>query len=91
MYRSFLLVCALFVQGAAWGQDMKATRPAITGISHMTLYADDLKKSQAFYGDLLGWEQVPAGNAAAGVRFYVNHAQYIELQAPPLEGIGDAL
>ena len=89
MVRSFLLACALMIPTLAMGQPAKATRPAITGISHMTLYADDLKKSQAFYADLLGYEQVPAGNAEAGVRFYANHEQYIELQPAPSRGMAN--
>ncbi len=86
MYRSLVLSCVLMVHGMAFGQQAKAARPTITGISHMTLYADDLKKSQAFYGDLLGWEQTPAGSAEPGVRFYANHAQYIELLPAPVKG-----
>jgi catechol 2,3-dioxygenase-like lactoylglutathione lyase family enzyme len=57
--------------------------PSITGISHVTFYADDLPKSEKFYGTLLGWEMVPASNPRSGVRFYANHDQYVELVAPP--------
>jgi catechol 2,3-dioxygenase-like lactoylglutathione lyase family enzyme len=77
------------VHGLAFGQEAKATRPAITGISHMTLYADDVKKSQEFYAGLLGWEQEPAGGVESGVRFYANHAQYIELVTPPSKGLAN--
>ncbi len=92
MRRSLLKVCAvafcgLVFCGAGVGQEAMPKRPAITGLSHMTFYADDLKKSQAFYAGLLGWEQVPAGKAAAGVRFYANHAQYIELEPAPSAGL----
>lgn len=86
MRRFAIVVCALMLHGAVFGQGGKPVRPAIMGISHMTLYADDFAKSQAFYADLLGFEQVPAGNAAAGVRFYANHAQYIELEPAPVKG-----
>ncbi len=78
MYRSSVLSCVLIFQGVALGQQAEVTRPAITGLSHMTLYADDLRKSQKFYGDLLGWEQIPAGKVESEVRFYANHLQYIE-------------
>ena len=64
-------------------------RPAITGISHMSLFADDFAKSQHFYTDLLGWEQVPASRAESGVRFYANHQQYIELVSAPSSGMID--
>jgi catechol 2,3-dioxygenase-like lactoylglutathione lyase family enzyme len=75
--------CAAFAQGVS--------RPAITGLSHVTLYADDLAKSQQFYAGLLGWEQVPAGVAQPGVRFYANHAQYVELLPAPSKGLADRL
>lgn len=87
IYRSLVFTCLLIMSGIAIGQEPKMARPAITGISHMTLYADDLKKSQAFYSGLLGWEQVPTGSPQSGVRFYANHAQYIELQAAPSKGM----
>jgi len=89
MRRSLILCCALLVPGLAMAQQSKPGRPAITGISHMTLYADDLHKSQEFYANILGWEQVPAGSPGPGVRFYANHAQYIELQTPPSKGLAD--
>jgi catechol 2,3-dioxygenase-like lactoylglutathione lyase family enzyme len=72
-------------------QEAKAPRPAITGISHVTFYADDFAKSQQFYTSLLGWEQFPAGAAKPGVRFYANHQQYIEFLTPPSQGMADRL
>ena len=67
------------------------SRPAITGISHMTLYADDIAKSERFYTQVIGWEQVPATGAHSGVRFYPNHQQYIELLSPPQPDMADRL
>ena len=55
----------------------------------MTLYADDLQKSQEFYTGLLGWEQVPTGTAQSGVRFYANHIQYVELKLAPKKGMAN--
>jgi catechol 2,3-dioxygenase-like lactoylglutathione lyase family enzyme len=72
-------------------QPASPARPAITGISHVTLFADDLQKSQQFYGDLLGWDQVPSGAASSGVRFYANHSQYVALLSPPSAGLEDRL
>jgi catechol 2,3-dioxygenase-like lactoylglutathione lyase family enzyme len=63
-----------------------ATRPAITGISHLTLFADDLAKSKQFYASLLGWAPIPASGTEAGVRFYANHSQYVELITPATPG-----
>lgn len=73
------IACTASAQGVS--------RPPITGLSHMTLYSDDLQKSQQFYAGLLGWEQVPSGTAQSGVRFYANHAQYIELKLAPAKNM----
>ena len=90
MYRSFVFVCVM-LSTAAFAQQGKPTRPAITGISHVTLFADDFAKSQQFYASTLGWEQVPAGTPQAGVHFYANHLQYVELLSPPSKGLEDRL
>jgi catechol 2,3-dioxygenase-like lactoylglutathione lyase family enzyme len=65
--------------------------PAITGISHATFYADDIAKSREFYVSLLGWQPVPATGTEPGLRFYANHAQYVELLPPPVHGQPDRL
>jgi catechol 2,3-dioxygenase-like lactoylglutathione lyase family enzyme len=79
-----LILCAVFtLPGVASVQDFSKVRPSITGIDHVTLYADDMAKSQQFYQSLLGWEMVPAGHAHSGVRFYANHLQYIQLISLP--------
>jgi catechol 2,3-dioxygenase-like lactoylglutathione lyase family enzyme len=62
------------------------SRPAITGISHLTLFADDIAKSKEFYASLLGWKPVPAKGTNSGIRFYVNHLQYVELITPAAPG-----
>jgi len=72
-------------------QAASTPRPAITGISHITLFADDLPKSEHFYAELLGWDQVPSSAAKSGVRFYANHSQYVELVTPPRAGLADRL
>ena len=79
---SLLGVAALLLAGTAFAQQ----RPAITGISHVTLYADNVAASRQFYSGLLGWQAVPAKGSEAGIRFYPNHAQYVELLAPPVLG-----
>ncbi len=73
------------------GQQSSPSLPAITGISHLVLFADDIPKSKVFYGSLLGWEQVPATAAGSGVRFYANHLQYVELVSAPKPGMADRL
>jgi catechol 2,3-dioxygenase-like lactoylglutathione lyase family enzyme len=66
-------------------------RPAITGISHLTLFADDFAKSKLFYANLLGWDPVPSAGAGSGERFYANHDQYVELISPPSPGLVNRL
>ncbi len=78
-----ILLCA----GATAAQN----RPAITGISHVIFYSDNLAQSREFYGTLLGWQPVPAMGSAPGLRFYPNHAQYVELLPAPSPGQPDRL
>lgn len=91
MYRAVLMSCALLFPALAGAQQAASARPAITGISGVTFYADNLAKSQQFYASLIGWQQVPAGTPASGVRFYANHSQYIQLLSPPTQGLEDRL
>jgi catechol 2,3-dioxygenase-like lactoylglutathione lyase family enzyme len=91
MCRAFVLSCVMILPILVFGQEAKVTRPTISGISHITLFADYLTKSQEFYSALLGWEQAPEGAPHSGVRFYANHLQYIELLSPPRKDLADRL
>lgn len=83
LWAGFLLaLLALVLAGSAVAQRL----PKITGISHVTLYADNIASSRQFYSGLLGWEAVPASGSEPGLRFYLNHAQYVELLPPPVRG-----
>jgi catechol 2,3-dioxygenase-like lactoylglutathione lyase family enzyme len=85
-FNLFLAVLAGVVPGIALAQPA-AGRPAITGISHVTLFADDIAKSRGFYASLLGWDPVPSSGDGSGIRFYANHAQYVELISAPSSGM----
>ena len=86
MNRAFVLLLISFgIPSTVFAQ--RVSRPPITGLSHLTLYSDDFKKSQQFYSGVLGWEQVTMGGSQVGSRFYANHAQYIELKPAPAEGM----
>lgn len=91
MVRTLILFVVFTLPGIASAQNFSGAKPPITGIAHVTLYADDMTKSQQFYQSLLGWEMVPGGRAHSGVRFYANHLQYIELISPPDFGRMDRL
>jgi catechol 2,3-dioxygenase-like lactoylglutathione lyase family enzyme len=77
------------IPGVAGAQ--QPTRPAITGISHLTLYADNIASSRQFYASLLHWEPVPASGVSSGLRFYANHTQYVELISPPAPNLANRL
>lgn len=88
--RSLIITLALTIPGFVLAQQTP-TRPPITGISHVTLYADDIEKSKQFYSSLLGWEPVPSNSTKSGVRFYANHEQYVQLDSAPGPGLENRL
>ena len=61
---------------------LHAQRPAITGISHVVFYADDIQKSSNFYANVLAWPSFPGPGQVP--RFYANPNQYVELLPPPV-------
>ena len=67
-----------------------AGRPAILGISHVTLRSADLSKSREFYGRVLGLAEEPAGNSQRA-RFRINDHQYVELIAAGADAPADRL
>src|SRR6478752_2197967 len=91
MHRFSACLCVLVIAAWAPAQQPKRARPAITGISHTTFFADDLEKSRHFYTAIVGWKQVPTGEAPSSVRIYADHAQYIELISSPSKGLADRL
>jgi len=92
MRQLFSFALTLLLPTLASAQNISSAKPPITGISHVTLYADDIPKAETFYATILGWDQQPpAIGGASGVRFYANHGQYVELVAPPKPDLDDRL
>lgn len=62
-------------------------RPAITGISHLAVYARDMAKSEHFYTHMLhAWKSTDPENPA-GVRYHLSPRQFVEvLPAPAGQG-----
>ena len=60
-------------------------RPAITGISHMCLYAQDLAASDSFYTHVLGATKGPDLQNPAGTRYYFSPTQFIEILPLPAD------
>jgi catechol 2,3-dioxygenase-like lactoylglutathione lyase family enzyme len=79
MFRlGFGLVLTLWA-GTAAGQ----SRPAITGISHMCVYASDLAASEHFYAHVLGAMKGADPQDANGTRYYFSPTQFVEVLPLP--------
>ena len=63
----------------------QAARPAITGISHMCVYASDMNASDHFYGHVLGGVKGGDAVAADGVRYYFSPLQFVEVLPLPAQ------
>ena len=61
-----------------------AERPPLVGVSHIAFHVSDVPKARAFYGGLLGYEEVAAKASPEGrVRFRINGRQYVEIVPGP--------
>ena len=58
-------------------------RPAITGISHMCVYAADSGASDHFYTHILGAQKKPDPQNSAGSRYYLSPTQFVEVLPLP--------
>jgi len=68
--------------GAAFAQG-HPQRPKITGVSHLSIYTSDAAKAQRFYVHDLGAKKGPDPQNAAGVRYYFNAVQFVEVLPLP--------
>jgi catechol 2,3-dioxygenase-like lactoylglutathione lyase family enzyme len=59
------------------------SRPAITAVSHLAVYSADMAKSDAFYTAKLGAVKGVDPENAAGVRYYFNPRQFVEVLPLP--------
>ena len=59
-----------------------AGRPAITGVSHMTIYASDLAATKKFYGEEIGLTE-GAPDSAGRARYFASTRQYIAIAPLP--------
>ncbi len=84
--RAVQLVCglalALIATSGARGQQ---SRPRITGISHMCVYASDLAESEKFYAHILGATKGSDPQDPAGTRYYFSSTQFVEVLPLPAE------
>jgi catechol 2,3-dioxygenase-like lactoylglutathione lyase family enzyme len=84
------LLCVLLVGLAAPALAQSPRRPAIVGISHVSLRTADLGKSRQFYGHALGLAEEQAGDSQHP-RFRINGRQFIELIAAGPDAPADRL
>ena len=65
------------------GRGLCQERPKITGVSHLSVYTSDAAKTEAFYvHDLGGFKGTDPQNPA-GVRYYFNAIQFVEVLPLP--------
>jgi catechol 2,3-dioxygenase-like lactoylglutathione lyase family enzyme len=76
-----LIVITLSLSGAAYGQ----ARPKITGVSHLSVYASDAAKTEHFYVHDLGGFKAADPQNPAGVRYYFNAIQFVEVLPLPAD------
>lgn len=58
-------------------------RPLITGVSHLAVYTSHPDKSEHFYVHDLGLKKGPDPENVAGVRYYINPTQFVEVLPLP--------
>lgn len=75
-----LLVLCLF---AATAFAQAPARPAITGISHIAVYASDIAAAEHYYVHDIGLKKGPDPENPAGARYYVNPKQFVEVLPLP--------
>ncbi len=81
-------LCGLGLCCLAAGAGAQQDRPAITGISHLCVYASDPQASSRFYAHDLGATQGPDLQDPQGTRYYFNATQFVEvLPLPAGQGI----
>src|SRR5580704_9097070 len=80
---SLFLSLPPFLAGRAFGQERRQERPRITGISHISVYTSDAVKTEHFYVHDLGALKGPDPQNPAGVRYYFNGIQFVEVLPLP--------
>ena len=87
MKLSFLptLLLSCYVMVTVSGAAPQQNRPAITGISHMCVYASDANASDHFYGHVLGGAKGPDPQNPNGTRYYFSPTQFVEVLPLPAD------
>jgi catechol 2,3-dioxygenase-like lactoylglutathione lyase family enzyme len=78
-----LSVTAIISAASVHAQTATVQRPRITGISHISVYSSDLAKTDYFYVHDLGGVKTDDPQNPAGVRYYFNPIQFVEVLPLP--------
>ncbi|MGA3046455.1 MAG: VOC family protein [Terracidiphilus sp.] len=85
---ALVLLAILTLTVAAQMPDRPLTRPRITGISHIAVYASDPAATDHYYREILGGVKQPDPENARGVRYAFSSTQFVEvLPLPADQGI----
>ncbi|MFZ0662355.1 MAG: VOC family protein [Acidobacteriaceae bacterium] len=71
------------VSVAAFAQT--TARPPITGVSHLSVYTSNAAAAEHYYVHDIGLKKGPDPENPAGVRYYVNPAQFVEVLPLPAD------
>ena len=74
-------VLLVFLSGAALAQT--PARPPITGVSHIAVYTSNAAAAEHYYVHDIGLKKGPDPEDPAGVRYYVNPTQFVEVLPLP--------
>ncbi len=83
MKKTFVAALAMILSGSIQLVSGQASRPAITGISHISVYSSDAGKTDAFYAHDLGAVKAADPENAQGVRYYFSPTQFVEVLPLP--------
>ena len=88
MHLKFLAAVSLAVftvTAAAQWADKPVTRPRITGISHIAVYASDPAATDHYYSQIIGALKLPDPENPKGVKYALSATQYIEVLPLPAD------
>ena len=86
-----LLICCLWVLSLSAMAQKSTSRPKITGISHLAVYATDPIKTADFYDRIVGCEKASDFEDHPGVRYTFTPLQWIEVMPLPATAGSDRL
>ena len=76
-----LMLCSSLV--ATLSSAQAHPRPKITGISHLAVYASDMKATDHYYTEVIGATREPDPENPKGARYAINAAQFVEVLPLP--------